>query len=269
MNGYKSWASVIGLGLALVGVGCITRPASPAKPQLTILLDDAGEYGAYDVIFSLPQPVSLAVLPGTPLADWVLREARRHGTDVIGHIPMESFMPDDSGNVSLVTDDMDEKEVRAHLETALRALPGIRGINNHRGSAASVNPKLMDWVMAVLKEKGLFMVDSRTHHDSIIPEVARRHGVPCLAKNEFIDSEAGEVAARRHLDYLLTRAKQSGYALGIGHVYHRPALLALNRFMNEHAGEVEFVGINRLIKKFGRPTQGGSRTAPVTSPQTP
>lgn len=255
--------------MLLVGAGCVTHPVSAPKPRIAIVLDDAGEYGSYDIIFSLPHPVSLAIIPGSPLSDWVLREARRNGTDIMGHIPMESFLPDDTGNVSLVTGDMDEKELRAHLETALRTLPGIKGINNHRGSAASVNRPLMDKVMVILKEKGLFMMDSRTHRDSIIPQAARQCGVPCLAKDDFTDSESGEGKAYRHLDYLLSVARTRGYAVGIGHVQHRPALLALNRFMNTHAGDIEFIGINRMMKEFGSHTQERTTPMPVTSPRVP
>lgn len=237
---------LIGLGLATGMTGCVTRSPAPAKPRLAIILDDAGnENGFYDEIFKLPRPVTLAIIPHTPWAAPLLRRARQKGMDTIGHIPMQSPV---TNEIFVVTTNMTATEIYENLTAAIDSLPGIRGINNHMGSLVSTDPASLAPVMAVLKAKRMFIVDSRTTRGSLILKTAQERGIPCLAKDDFLDSEGGADRMRKHLSYLLSVARKRGYAVGIGHVQNLEAILALGDFMREHAKDVEFVGISQLIQ---------------------
>jgi polysaccharide deacetylase 2 family uncharacterized protein YibQ len=236
----------VGLGLAFTLAGCVTRTPSPARPRLAIVLDDAGnENGFYGEIYVLPRPVTLAIIPNTPWAATVLRQARQHRMDTIGHIPMQSSVTNEP---FVVTTNMTAVEIFEGLTAAIDSLPGIKGINNHMGSLASADRQTLEPVMAVLKAKHMFIVDSRTTRDSQIFKTAQDWEIPCLAKDDFLDSEAGEERIRKHLRYLLSVARKRGYAVGIGHVQNLETILVLNDFMREHANDVEFVGISQLIQ---------------------
>ena len=50
---------------------------------------------------------------------------------------------------------------RPGLERDLDSVPGAVGVNNHMGSAATADPRLMRVVARVLARRGLFFVDSR------------------------------------------------------------------------------------------------------------
>ena len=245
--GRVSVVGAIGVVMLAVLVGCVSRPPVPARPKLAIILDDAGEKtGFYKDIYALPCPVTLAIIPFAPQAQAVLSMTRKHKLDVIGHIPMQS--PITSEYAAVLATNMTASEISLNLTRAIDLLPGIQGINNHMGSLASMDRPAMDAVMAVLEARKMFIVDSRTTRDSQIVVEARDWGVACVAKDEFLDSEAGQEKIEKHLRYLLSLARKRGYAVGIGHVQNLETIMVLNEFMHKHARDVELVGINRLIK---------------------
>lgn len=237
------------LGLVATMPGCVTRPFAHAKPRLAIILDDAGnENGFYDEIYTLPRPVTLAVIPHTPWAPEVLRQARQRRIDTIGHIPMQSSV---TNELFIVSTSMSANEIYENVTAAIDSLPGIKGVNNHMGSLASADRRTLEPVMAVLKAKRMFIVDSRTTRRSLILKAAQDWGLPCLAKDDFLDSEEGEERIRKHLRYLLSIARKRGYAVGIGHVQKLETILVLEDFMREHANDVDFVGISALMRSTG------------------
>jgi len=56
----------------------------------------------------------------------------------------------------------DDAAIRARVLAALARVPGAIGINNHQGSKATADPRVLRDVLLVVKEKGLFFLDSRT-----------------------------------------------------------------------------------------------------------
>ena len=89
------------------------------------------------------------------------------------------------------------------------------------GSRATAEASLMDLVVQEIRGRGdgLFILDSRTTPYSVVPQRARRAGVPHAANNLFLDAsdEYGSVAsiqARR----VASIAKRRGSAIAIGHV---------------------------------------------------
>src|SRR5690606_41144538 len=55
-------------------------------------------------------------------------------------------------------------------------LPHVSGVNNHMGSKATADPRVVSDVLRAVKEAGLFFLDSRTTADSVVAQVARELG---------------------------------------------------------------------------------------------
>ncbi len=118
-----------------------------------------------------------------------------------------------------------ELEIADTLERDLATVPGATGINNHMGSAATADPRVMRAVVAVLARHGLFFVDSRTTGSTVARDAAEAAQVPSASRRVFLDDVATEEAVGRSFDELVRRAKEEGSALAIGHPH--PATLAV------------------------------------------
>lgn len=88
--------------------------------------------------------------------------------------------------------DMTAEQVQQLTRKAVDSLPGIEGVNNHQGSKATSNEATMKAVLKVLKQQGLFFVDSSTYSKSIGDQVARSMGVPTARNNIFLDNSSDE-----------------------------------------------------------------------------
>ncbi len=181
-----------------------TRPV-PALPSdfepadhgpggvLAIVVDDVGfDPPARTLLATLEGPLAIAVIPNAPHAAEAVRLASEKGWDLLVHLPMDP----ESGRAekdSLGPKDGDEA-LRAGVLGALARLPGALGVNNHQGSKATADARVVRAVLGVVKEQGLFFLDSRTTPASVAGAEAARLGVPFLARDVFLDDAATESA---------------------------------------------------------------------------
>lgn len=191
---------------------------------VAIVIDDVGwDDTALGPLATLDAPLALSILPGTPRADEAIALARRKGWDLMVHLPMEP----ESGKAekeTIRTSD-DDAAIRARVLAALARVPGAIGLNNHQGSKATADPRVLRDVLLVVKEKGLFFLDSRTTPATQGDTVARALGVPFLSRDVFLDDAAAEAkdpgGAPGALDAAWERAvslaTSKGEAVVIGH----------------------------------------------------
>ena len=126
----------------------------------------------------------------------------------------------------------DDDAIRSRVLAALAKTPGTIGINNHQGSKATADARVVRAVLGVVKERGLFFLDSRTTNASVAGVEAEAMRVPFLARDVFLDDAATESAdpggAPGALETAWGRgiglAKKRGQAILIGHP--RPETLA-------------------------------------------
>jgi polysaccharide deacetylase 2 family uncharacterized protein YibQ len=189
------------------------------RPRLALVIDDLGysRGGVVTDILSLDLPLTIAVLPALPYSTFALERARREGKCTMLHLPME---PDETqqSDLEMVTTDMDDVDVERLVERYIQSLPGIDGVNNHQGSLATADPRLMRVVLKVVKEHGLFFLDSLTSNKSVAYNTARDMGVATARNSMFLDAdtEDPEVVEAR-IRELVARAEAGGSAVGIGH----------------------------------------------------
>jgi hypothetical protein len=89
----------------------------------------------------------------------------------------------------------------------------------------------MSELMPVLRDRGLFYIDSRTTAATLAFDTARTSGVPAAFRNvPFLDDVAETGAVRKQLELALREAKQKGEAVAIGHP-HLATLQALREIL--------------------------------------
>ena len=222
--------------------------STPGAPRLAILLDDLGsDQNAADAIFALHVPLTISVLPYHAHSQEIAEAAHQHGCEVMLHLPMQSVANDSPEPVELKPG-FTAEQVRSTVERMLDAVPQADGVNNHQGSEATADAMLMGELMRVLKDDGVFYVDSRTTAETVAYDTARREGVKTAYRNvPFLDDAQDKNAVKRQLQTAIAGAKQKGEAITIGHP-HAATLEALREMLPEAKKEgVQLVLVSELV----------------------
>ena len=196
-------------------------PVSPrkrGKGAIVLIIDDLGFDGQpLDRVMTLDPNVNMAILPnGTRAAEFAERLNAR-GFEILCHLPMEPKGRETPGRNAILTSMTDEEIARMTLEN-FEAVPHARGVNNHMGSRATTDRRVMAGVLGALP-RGVYFIDSRTTGASVAADVARELSVPTATRHVFLDDLATEAAVRRQLGNLVDAARERGVAVGIGHPY--------------------------------------------------
>ena len=226
------------------------RNAPAGEPRLAIVIDDLGnELAPARRLAGWPEPVAGAVLPGLAYSAASARALSEGGKQVLLHLPMEpQGFPRVRPGPGVILRAQSDGEITQTLEADLATVPGAAGVNNHMGSAATADPRVMRAVARVLSHRGLFFVDSRTTDATVAERTAEEESVPSARRRVFLDDVATEAAVKERLDEALERARTEGSAIAIGHPY--PATLAVLERELPTAGEkgVKLVKVGELVK---------------------
>ncbi len=223
-------------------------PGPPSAPRLAIILDDLGsDRTAAEAIFALPYPLTISVLPNHEHSTEIANEARRRGYEVMLHLPMQSIA-NETPEAQELRPGMPATQVSVLVEQFLQNVPGVVGINNHQGSQATSDPELMDELMPVLRDRGLFYVDSRTIAATVAFDTAQSFGVRSAFRNvPFLDDVAEVAAVRKQLELALRGVREKGEAIAIGHP-HAATLQALREiFPRAQAQGIRLVFVSELV----------------------
>lgn len=200
----------------------------------------------------LAETVRLRQAAGCPVtvgfgADPTRLEARRR--EVILHLPMEpqGYPQVDPGPRTLLVG-MPRERIGALLDDALQALPNVRGVNNHMGSAATADRPTMQALMAELKARDLIFLDSLTSANSVAYQTAREAGLPAARNRIFLDHDHQDRdAVRQRLRRLVQSARSTGFAVGIGHLHPATLEVLSQELPRLQAEGVRFVTLSELL----------------------
>jgi polysaccharide deacetylase 2 family uncharacterized protein YibQ len=166
--------------------------------KLAVLIDDCGyQLDPVRTLTSLPLNMTFAVIPFKTNSEEALSIIKGSGHTAMLHLPMQPFSGGSSESRS-VRVGMTKQQIQDFTRDALDSLPGVTGVNNHQGSAATSNGPTIRAVLEVLKERGLFFVDSRTSSSSVAEQIAGEMGVPTAHNAFFLDnsSDVGNIEAQ-------------------------------------------------------------------------
>lgn len=217
---------------------------------MAIVIDDLGnDTVAVGRIAAWPFPVAGAVLPALSGSAKAARDLESAGKEVLLHLPMEpEGYPSVRPGPGVLLRAQDDSEIARTLERDLDSVPGAVGVNNHMGSAATADPRIMRAVARVLARRGLFFVDSRTTTATVAEQIAREEGVPSVSRRVFLDDVATEDAVQKSMAGLIARARAEGFAVAIGHP-HPATLQVLEQELPKLQQEgVKLVRVGELVR---------------------
>jgi len=227
-------------------------PSPPAKSEgagkVAIVIDDVGSNIELlrQAMSELPKSVTFAVMPFQPYSKESADLLHAGGFHVILHSPMQAEDPQKSQ--ALIVAGMSRRDVAEALEQQLGSVPWAEGLNNHTGSKATKDPRLMFYVMDELKKKGLFFLDSRTTPFTEAYRAARSAGVKAAERKVFLDDESIESGILLKVDELALLGIKENKAVGIGHL--RPnTIKVLSKRLSYWAGRgVTFIPLREAVE---------------------
>ena len=223
-------------------------PQENGLPMVAIVIDDLGYQKQLAVDFiEVDAPLTLSFLPQAPFAGELVRQADQKGKETLLHLPMEpkEFPQVNPGPKALLTS-MSNEKIRNILENDLEAFPQVAGVNNHMGSRFTEDRDKMTLVLATIKKRKLFFLDSRTTPYSAILPLASQVGVKAIQRDIFLDNNIEVNAIRGQLELLIRVAQERGFAVACGHPYPQ-TLQAIKEKMPDLQEKVHLVPLSKLL----------------------
>jgi len=233
-----------------------TKEALPVKPKsavrqgdMAIIIDDFGttREPIADYI-AMGRPLTFAVLPYLPYSHEAAAAAISAGHLVMLHLPLEPLSATAEVEPTVIRVEMSDQEIRQIVTKAIAAIPGLKGVNNHQGSKATADRRVMNSVLGVVKAHNLFFVDSRTNSKSVATEVSRIMGIRTGENELFLDNSPDVDLIKKQLRKAIAMAQRNGSVTVIGHA--RPdTVTAVRQMIPEiEAAGIRLVYANQLLR---------------------
>jgi polysaccharide deacetylase 2 family uncharacterized protein YibQ len=229
-------------------------PTSPATqpssgPRVAIIIDDCGySEERCKQFLDLPIPITLSILPMTPHAKQIESDAQGAGKAVMLHLPMEPESPREHPGAGAITTEMSDDQVRAQVEADIDSVPDVRGANNHMGSKATSDPRIMRDVLQVFEQRHLFFIDSMTSDTTVGVPTARELGIPSAQRDVFLDNSKDLKYIQGQLKETQAVALKRGVAIAIGHPNETTQQALAEAIPTMQAAGITFVSAESLVK---------------------
>lgn len=188
------------------------------RGDIVLIIDDLGFDGQpLDRLMALDPNLNASILPNGTRTGEFAKKLNARGFEILCHLPMEPRGGEAPGRNAILTSMSDDEIARLTREN-IEAVPHARGVNNHMGSRATSDRRVMTSVLRAMPHE-LYFIDSRTASGSVAETVARELNVPTAARHVFLDDVATESAVRKQVRELAEAAQKKGVAIGIGHPY--------------------------------------------------
>jgi uncharacterized protein len=185
--------------------------------ELAVIIDDCGQWPTIEkALIALPIPVTMSIMPQAPYAQAIQASAHSAGQGIMLHLPMEPRSGHTAGGGEITTT-MDDASIEAQVRADLERVPLATGVNNHEGSKATADPRVMRDVAGVLASEGRFFVDSRTTAKTVAAQETAQAGIPTASRNVFLDDVVTTAAVEAQLETAAAIARARGQAIAIGH----------------------------------------------------
>ena len=190
----------------------------PIVPTISIIIDDLGDRKSLGFrAANLPPEVALSILPHTPFSQVIAEFGHQRGMDILLHQPMESEKHVELLGPGALLSNMKRQQFAQTLQDNIDAIPYVIGINNHMGSLLTADREKMNWLMAELRQRAIFFIDSRTTTKTIAATTAEHWQIPSMSRRVFLDHYDDPESIDNQFRQLLRIARKEGHAIAIGH----------------------------------------------------
>jgi len=221
-------------------------------PLVAIIIDDMGYHKEIgNKLLALPINVTYSFLAAAPHTTELEEKAFQAGRAILLHLPMEPKSKEwDPGPGALLLGQSKEEQKRLFYQN-IQAVPHAVGVNNHMGSLYTEDRAAMDDLMELVREQGLFFVDSFTTAKSQGLAAATAAGVLTARRHIFLDNVHSQDKICEQLQKLVKSAEENGWAIGIGHP-NEATLAALTNCRGKLLKRVRLVSVQELLIRLSK-----------------
>lgn len=219
---------------------------SSFSSTVSIIIDDIGYRDTDKAVLTLPEQVTLSVLPHTPLGADLATQAHRKGHEIMLHLPMHALNGKALGPGGL-TNMMSEKNVKQTLVKAIEQVPFAKGANNHMGSLLTQLEQPMVWTMEVLQQQGFYFVDSVTTRYSKAGATANKVGIPFIEREIFLDNNRTLEGLEQQFSKIIELSKHQNKIVVIAHPYPETISYLNNNLYRLDDSGIQLVPTSKLI----------------------
>ncbi|MHB8124606.1 MAG: divergent polysaccharide deacetylase family protein [Desulfitobacteriaceae bacterium] len=197
-----------------------TMTPQPVNGEIALVIDDFGiNNPGTQQMLELGVPITAAIMPNLLYSQQEAELLHNRGYEIIVHIPVEAKNGRSEWlGPGALTTDLSPQELKARINQSLEQISYAVGISNHMGSKGTENPKVVEALVETAKEHKILILDSKTSDSTILAREAIKAGVISGTRDVFLDNSADLNSIKKQLRLLITKAKTSGKAIGIGHV---------------------------------------------------
>ncbi len=219
------------------------------RAKMAIVIDDFGySKEPIELFAAIDRPVTFSVLPARPFSHIAAIDALRAGKEVMLHLPMEPLDRKAQSEKVTIETDMTAAEIRKIVTQHINAVPGIKGINNHQGSRATGDERVMREVLKIIKEKDYFFVDSHTHSSTVAFDIAQIMKVRTGINEVFLDNQADVEHIKRKIEQGIQLALEQQTVIVIGHARATTAEAIVQMIPRLDEAGVELVYASEIVK---------------------
>ncbi len=192
----------------------------PHRGDIVLILDDVGfDHQPLSEAMTIDPNVNFAILPNGKRSTEFAAVLHDRGFELLCHLPMEpEGFPRISPGTGAVLTSMSDAEIVRTTRANVDAIRFARGVNNHMGSRATADRRVMTDVLGALPQ-GMYFIDSKTTGNSLAGSLAHSMRVKTASRNVFLDDAQDDASIRHQLGELSKAAAAHGIAVGIGHMY--------------------------------------------------
>ena len=213
------------------------------KPRLAIIMDDVSFSRDVDAIKALKIPITMSFLPPSAIHPNSAKLASREPLYMV-HLPLEAMTFSAEEAITLHVNDSKDT-IRKRVKQVKSLFPRAYYVNNHTGSRFTSDKRAIKDLILALNKEGIGFLDSRTTAKTKVPEVMASLGKPYIARDLFLDHEANVSYIEGQIKKAVSKAKEHGSAIAIGHP-RKETLQALKNSRNL-LKSVELVLVNKII----------------------
>lgn len=208
------------VALARPPAGESIPPRVSEHPNLIFVIDDVGyNKEELDPFLALPFPITFAIMPRLPHSSDSALAIRDAGKEMILHQPMEALGGNNPGPGAVYLS-MDAATIEKTVAENIDSLPYPPvGMNNHMGSAVTRDRAAMTPILKLVKDRGMYYLDSLTAPGTVSAEICRETGTKCMERNVFLDNKSDRESILAAIDEGKRIARKNSAAVMIGHVW--------------------------------------------------
>lgn len=220
----------------------------PNLPKVAIVIDDVGFVQTHLADFQrIKVPITFSVIPHTTHGRANAELFHLQGQEIMVHLPMETKASQTSYGPGEVSGKMSDEQIVSTLDGDLALVPYIKGLNNHEGTLATTDKRVMTVVVKYAQAHGLFFLDSLTSPHSIVSQVQGELGMPKRVNDVFLDHQDTVEYVKAQMQRLADLAKKKGVAIGIGHIQRNSTAQGILEMIPVLQSQgIEFVFISQI-----------------------